>query len=303
MKRLPAVFFFISIICCNLFAQETITTPGPDETEFLKHSSLDYWIFGSVPAIVLAWGLGAWGWGSASKWHFENDGWGIEQDSYTGGADKFGHSWGIYTISRIGSFAFEANGDSPGRAALKGFLFGQFMGLGIEIGDGFGDTYGFAFGDMVWNLAGGIIALAFDLYPNLDDLFGFQIEYWPSKDHLNQEKAKWFEITSDVTGQKFIFSLKFSGIPWIKDTISQFFQIDFGYYTRGYWFPDSSYSYKTRHAYIGFALNLSRISEKVLPPGCWKNSFSRFFKYYHAPAAYNPEILDNTLQGKVKNNK
>ena len=169
MKRLSTVFFLFNIFFCNIYAQQTSSAGKPDETGIKQNNNLDYWLFGCVPVIVLVWGLGAWGWGTASDWHVDNDGWGLEQDSYTGGADKLGHTWGIYTISRIGSFAFEANNDSMVRAAFKGFLFGQLMGLGIEIGDGFGDTYGFAWGDVLWNLGGGIIALAFDLFPSLDN--------------------------------------------------------------------------------------------------------------------------------------
>ncbi|MBN2040577.1 MAG: DUF2279 domain-containing protein [Spirochaetes bacterium] len=301
MKRLFSVFLFLCLILSNLYAQE-ISSPANTDTPALKKSlNFDYWLFGSIPAIIAVWGLCAWGWGSASDWHVDNDGWGLEQNSYTGGADKLGHAWGVYTISRIGSFAFEAEGDSVQRAAFKGFLFGQLTGLGIEVGDGFGDSYGFAWGDMLWNFGGGLMALAFDLYPPLDDLISFQMEYRPSQDHRNQEPEKWIEVTSDVSGQKFIAALKFSGIPRLRDTFFQYFQIDFGYYTRGYWFSDSGYRHKTRHTYIGFAVNLSRVSDQVLPPGCWRKAFSSFFKYYHAPFAYNPDLLDNTLSGRTEN--
>ncbi|MBN2402246.1 MAG: DUF2279 domain-containing protein [Spirochaetes bacterium] len=303
--------FFSAVLIILIFAygnsqalaeeQTLLQEQAVDETQFpvKKSYATEYWLFGSVPVIIIGWGIGAWGWGTASKWHFENDGWGLEQDSYTGGADKLGHTWGIYLISRVGSYAFEKSGDATNWAAFKGFLFGQLMGLGIEIGDGFGDTYGFAWGDMVWNLGGGIIAMALDMYPPLDRLIGFQMEYWPSKDHRNQRPEKWLEFTSDVTGQKFLLALKMSGIPYIQDTPAKFFQIDFGYYTRGYWFSDSSYRYKTRHAYIGFAFNLSIVSESVIPEGSWRRGFSTFFKYYHPPVAYNPDALDHTFAGST----
>jgi len=276
--------------------KETISEPIAK-----KDYTTEYWLFGSVPVIVTVWGIGTWGWGTAS-WRFKEDGWGLEQKSYTGGADKAGHTWAIYATSRAGSYLFEQSGDSRCRAAFKGFLLGQFAGLGVELGDGFGDSYGFSWGDMVWNLGGGLFALILDIYPPLDELIGFQVEYWPSEDHLNQSEERWIEVTSDVTGQKFLLALKLSGIPYIRDTIFQYFQIDFGFYTRGYWFSDSTYDYRTRHLYIGFALNLSRISEKALPPGGFRGFFSTFFKYYHAPyTAYNPEQLDHTLAGKERN--
>ena len=261
--------------------------------------SAEYWLFGSVPTVVLIWGLTVWKWGSAPKWQIKTDGWGIEQDSYTGGADKVSHTWGIYTISRFGSWAFEKNGDSRGWAIFKGFLYGQFVGLGIEAGDGFGKTYGFSCGDMTWNFAGGIMQLLFDLYPPLDNLIGFQFEYWPSKDYMAR-KDKWGEFTSDVSGQKFILAWKMSGMPYIGETFLKYFQIDFGYYTRGYWYNPSHWDYKSRHAYIGFAFNLSSICDSVFPEGNWRASTSRFFKYYHAPIAYNPDALDYTLPDKEK---
>ncbi len=293
-------------IITGLNSQELNNNEGIEQSEDVdkpkKSYTAEYWLFGSIPAVVVLWGVGTWGWGTTSGWHFKDDGWGLEQDSYTGGADKVGHTWGIYAISRIGSYAFEEGGDSRTRAALKGFLFGQLIGLGIEVGDGFGDTYGFAWGDMVWNLGGSIVALLFDLYPPLDNLIGFQIEYWPSEDHRKQSSDKWIEVTSDVTGQKFILALKLAGIPYIRETILQYFQIDFGYYTRGYWFSNSTYDYQTRHMYIGFAFNLSRMSEKTLPRGGFRSFFTTLFKYYHTPyTAYNPAQLDHTLSGRTRN--
>ncbi|MDY6934849.1 MAG: DUF2279 domain-containing protein [Spirochaetota bacterium] len=297
MKWIHAFIILFVFLFSNLFAQEEITVQIEEKQK--KDYTAEYWLFGSVPALVIAWGIGTWGWGTATKWHFEGDGWGLEQDSYTGGADKWGHTWGIYLISRIGTYTFEWSGDSRTRAAIKGFIYGQFVGLGIEVGDGFGDTYGFAWGDMVWNLGGGLFALLLDLYPPIDNLLGFQMEYWPSEDHRNQKKEKWLEVTSDVSGQKYILALKLSGVPYIKDTFLKYFQIDFGYYTKGYWYNPSVDKYKTRHTYIGFAMNFSRLSESVFPKGGWRRAFSSFLKYYHPPVAYNPDALDNTLAGKT----
>ncbi len=294
-------FFILQFSITHLSSQGLNDNEKIEQSE-RKDYSTEYWLFGSVPVIVTLWGIGTWGWGTAEGWQFKEDGWGLEQDSYTGGADKLGHTWSIYTISRVGSYFFEGSGDSRSWAAFKGFLLGQFTGLGVELGDGFGETYGFSWGDMAWNLGGGLLALLLDLYPPLDNLIGFQVEYWPSKDHRNQNKEKWIEVTSDVTGQKFLLALKLSGIPYIGDTFLQYLQIDFGYYTRGYWFSDSTYDYQTRHMYIGFAINLSRVSDKALPEGGFRSFFSTLFKYYHAPyTSYNPKQLDNTLAGKTRN--
>lgn len=303
-KFFSTILIIILFLSGNLYSQENQAgqqNQNESETQLpvKKSYTAEYWLFGSVPVIIIGWGLGAWGWGSASNWQFKNDGWGIEQDSYTGGADKISHTYAIYTISRIGSYAFEKSGDTRNWAAFKGFLFGQSMGLGIEIGDGFGKTYGFSWGDMIWNFGGGLFAMALDIYPPLDRLIGFQMEYWPSKDYRKQKTEKLIEFTSDVTGQKFILALKLSGVPYVQETLAKYFQIDFGYYTRGYWYSHSTYSYKTRHAYIGFAFNLSMVSEGIMPEGSWRSGFSTLFKYYHPPIAYNPDVFDHTLAGKT----
>lgn len=297
MKRLAAATAIIFFLFTEIHAQENTAEPEQAQEKETSYSA-EYWLFGSVSAVLLGWGVGSWGWGSA-KFRFENDGWGIEQDSYTGGADKWSHAWGIYLCSRIGSYTFENSGDSREKSAVKGFFFGQFVGLAMEVGDGFGQTYGFAWGDMVWNFSGGVVALLFDLYPPLDNLLCFQMEYWPSEDYLSQKPEKKIEITSDVTGQKFLLGLRMSGIPFVKDTFLRYFQIDCGFYTRGYWYHPSSYTYKTRHAYIGFAFNLTTVSESLLPAGSWRNAVSRFFKYYHPPIAYNPDVLDHTFAGRT----
>lgn len=309
IKRFVAAFLFLFFISGRLYPVEGEESRSPEMSDSgitsqqkkngKRNYTLEYWLFGSVPAIVIIWGVSVWEWGTAPKWHVENDGWGMEQDSYTGGADKMGHIWGVYAASRIGSYAFEKCGDSRELSAVKGFLFGQLVGLGIEVGDGFGDTYGFAWGDMLWNLGGGAMGLLLDLYPPLDDLIGFQFEYWPSRDHIDR-KDVWFEFTSDVSGQKFVLTLKLAGIPCMRETFLQYFQIDFGYYTRGYWYNPSHYDYKSRHAYIGFSFNLSRVCESVFPEGNLRAASSRFFKYYHPPLEWNPEALDYTFSGKEK---
>jgi hypothetical protein len=309
MKRTAASIVLFLFLISDLYSQKKIpdsegatVKPGTDPGQpasILRDNTLEYYFFGSVPALVLAWGFTVWEWGTAPKWHVENDGWGIEQDSYAGGADKVAHTWGVYAVSRMATFVFERDGDSRGWSAFKGFLFGQFVGLGIEAGDGFGDTYGFSWGDMLWNVSGGAMALVFDLYPSVDDLVGFQFEYWPSKDH-RARRDKWIEFTSDVSGQKFIFALKLGGIPYAGNTFLKYFQVDFGYYTRGYWYNPSHWDYESRHAYIGFSFNMSTLCESFLPDGKLRFSLSRFFKYYHAPIAYNPDACDYTLPGKVK---
>ena len=133
----------------------------------------------------------------------------------------------------------------------------------------------------------------------LEQLFEFQFEYWPSKDYIAR-KNQWVEFTSDVAGQKFILGWKMSGMPYIGQTFLKYFQIDFGYYTRGYWYNPSHWDYKSRHAYIGFSIDLATVCDSVFPEGNWRTATSRFFKYYHAPLAYNPDALNYTLPGKEK---
>lgn len=318
MKRFTIFALVITIISLsNAYPQDNtgqqqITQTQEDKkttdenagTNKKKSYKTEWLMFGSIPVGVLVWGLAIWDWGTAS-FQFEGDGRGLEQDSYTGGADKVSHAWGMYTISRAGSYIFENTGDSRTTAAFKGFLFGQCVGLGIEVGDGFAKTYGFSWGDMAWNFSGGVLALLMDLYPPLDNLIGFQMEYWPSHDYLNQPKYKYIEFTSDVTGQKFMLNLKLGGIPYAGDTVLKYFQIDFGYYTRGYWYHPSTYDYKTRHAYIGFAFNLSKLSEDFIPESGYRTFFSKFFKYYHAPTplAYNPDAFDYEFAGKTPSEK
>ncbi|MCP4723844.1 MAG: hypothetical protein GY863_02350, partial [bacterium] len=75
MKRLAAAFILILFSFCDLYSQEKAPVTSEDteiqekvslhpEKERKKNYMTEIYLFGSIPVVILAWGIGAWGWGT-----------------------------------------------------------------------------------------------------------------------------------------------------------------------------------------------------------------------------------------------
>lgn len=98
----------------------------------------------------------AWWSGTPAKnWFVENDWGGFNHD-----ADKFGHFFGGYQLTRISSELLRAGCMQPSRAALWGALYSYAFAFQVKEWDGTQQMYGFNPSDLMFDVAGEVFAVA-----------------------------------------------------------------------------------------------------------------------------------------------
>ena len=232
----------------------------------------------------LAVGVATW-WNyedNLQAFHFhDSDGW-FDQGDTWGGADKLGHAYSAYTVSRGISFLYREAGMDESKSRLYGAIAGMAMVSLIDVGDGFAQ-YGFSLQDVVANGVGSGLAYLLDSNSLLDRLIDFRLEYSPTKEFLDGEIDP--DPFQDYSGMKFHLVLKASGIPAMDNHFLKYLELHAGYYTRDYSVVKKSLG--KRHTFYGISINLSQIINDVsrTPDTDLQsdNPFATFFRYYQLP--------------------
>ena len=149
---------------------------------------------------------------------------------------------------------------------------------------------------MLFNQIGIIIGVLLDWSPFLDRIFTLKWEYYPSRQMRDKfDIIEHHDIFTDYSGQKFIFTTKFVGIPYLSLTPLRYVNFDVGYYTRGYR-GAKYYASRTRNIYIGLSINFSIAFGDLLPVGYSSSSLQTFFNYLHPP--WDFELKDWVLSDR-----
>ncbi len=303
-----AVFtaFFLSVSSVNLNAQDTGANSGGvkkiegheyfnDGTVILPVNFYDTFTFdedkrpymrvftyASGPVFFLLYGAGLWNWFEDMHFHMKPET-PKGTHSINGTADKYGHAWGNYMGKRLFTFLFRATGSSRNRANIEGAILMSITSLGGEMGDGISPHYGFDPYDVMFNEIGVVLAMILDYSPLLDRIFAPKWEYWPSSYQRKRfSNPEHWDIATDYSDQKFILATKLAGIPYLSLTPLRYFNIDVGYYTRGYR-PAVIYNSRTRNVFLGISANFTIGFGDLLPAGYASSAVQTFFNYYHPP--------------------
>ncbi|HAZ11172.1 MAG: hypothetical protein A2X86_08625 [Bdellovibrionales bacterium GWA2_49_15] len=254
-----------------------------------KHQR-DNWTTGwmiAVPAILLGFGSTAWDWGKGgAHMGFGNEGW-YSPNSYSGGADKMGHMTSHYIETRMTTWLAIQAGHDIKTANKIGLYTGAFVGLALEVGDGF-SKYRFSTEDLFMDYLGVFSAWILDTYPALDEFIGIRWQWWPSREYRAASSKTKFDVTSDYSGQKVFLSLKAAGVPVMRENIfTRYLTLDFGYYTRGYE-PDLTPDDKTdniqrRSMSVGLGLNLGTLIFDSAPDSTAVRTAGGITKYWIPP--------------------
>jgi hypothetical protein len=134
-------------------------------------------VIGGIAAAVGIYGMNAW-WedGFTGSFHTTDEGW-FGQDTYEGGADKAGHAYSTYVMTRLLTRTFKAVGNDPGRALRLGAWTSLGVMNGVEVIDGFSKKFSFSMEDVVLNTAGAAFAVLSEVYPSVDALLDFRLLY------------------------------------------------------------------------------------------------------------------------------
>jgi len=318
MTKLIRIIFliFISLFTTLLSAEEkkegadpfiesTVELPANRFNSFTFSKSASSYIkfslYIAAPSLMAIYGFTTWNWNANESFTFRSETY-KGTHAINGAADKYGHLYANFISKRFFNFIFKATGSSSNRANIESTLLAEITSLGIEIGDGFSPKYGFDPYDVLFNQIGILFGAILDFSPFLDRIFTLKWEYYPSK----QMRAKfdineYHDFVTDYSGQKFIFSTKVGGIPYLSLTPLRYFNFDLGYYTRGYrnnsYKGKNFYKSRSRHLFIGLSANFSIVFGDLLPVGFISSSIQTYFNYFHPK--WDLELKDHVVSDKT----
>jgi len=201
-----------------------------------------------------------------SQFRFGGDGW-LGSRTYAGGADKFGHAWATMSLARAGTELLHQWGGYDKRtSAFVATALSELLFLGVEVKDGF--YYEFSFSDATGDTAGALAALALSLWPRLDELFDYRVEYWPSHEYRRQFDGGNVNIAEDYSGETYLLAFHLGGLHTLRDARwggwTRFVDVAVGFGTRGYK-PDQpkgepDYTHRQELS-IGLSLNLQGVCD------------------------------------------
>ncbi len=291
MKRLVLVSCLL-VASSHAHADDTATPQAAvvEEAPRPKKSRRAKWIAaGSIAAFhgaYLTWQYFAWYRKGSEDFHLEGPYDAFAPDAFSGGADKLGHTWGNYAMTRGTTAVLVAGGWPKLPSSLVAFGLTEFAYLLIEIQDGM-SPYGFGKKDLVANLLGGALGVLMDNVPAVDRLLDFRLEYWPSSQY-----RKNFTSTGDVdgaqdyTGQSYILALHLGALPGLADQ-------DWGYWSR---FVDLAVGFEAKHyyplpdddrprqtLYAGLAVNMQGVLSHLFDDSTGRRIGRGLFEAYSLP--------------------
>lgn len=297
MKKTLLLLIFLSTMITaggDIASDETVVTKVDVKTEvetqnrtftekmllkpekLLTHNELiDRVIYTNVigAGVIALWGATFWDYFTIMPVNGD-EGW-FGADTKYGGADKLGHAYSTYLWSLGFSSLFEYWGMSEEESLIYGPLTSWiFQGM-MEVGDSFSESQGFSYEDLVMNTLGAAFYYVREKYPVVKETLDFRLEYVP-------DFKSDVDIFTQYNSMKYLMALKFSGFKSMEDTPMKYFELQLGYYTRGYQDHDS-YSTKERVIYAGVGIN----SSEVLKALGWTKT-SEVLHYYQLPYTYVP---------------
>ncbi|SHO80548.1 hypothetical protein MNB_SV-15-1416 [hydrothermal vent metagenome] len=237
--------------------------------------------------LVALWGTAFWDYFTI-KPVIKNEGW-FGKDTKYGGADKLGHLYSTYLWSYGFSSLYQYWGMESDDAILYASLSSWSLQGLMEFGDSFSKSQGFSYEDFIMNTVGAGFYYLREKYPQIKDRVDLKLEYMPD---FNSN----VDFFTQYNSMKYFVSFKFSGFESTKDTPLKYFDVDLGYYTRGYsQSEDYRYEDRERVAYIGISVNLSKIFSD--------NGYEKIgevFHYYQPPYTSIPFGYDMDSNSYVK---
>lgn len=249
-----------SVAICAVLAL-LLCRPAAADFEPAQKLALSRW--GGVGA-VLGWGLLQWDYGKRD-FHFADEGW-FGRDTPEGGADKLGHLYSAYVLSRAFGSLYRDWGYDSARAAREAALTSLLLTGTIELGDGF-SPYGTSWQDMTMNAVGAWAGYALMQNPAWRERLDLRVEY-----RFNSEAH---DISTDYEHARYLVALKLDGFERLRATPLRWLELQAGYYARGYSDPAVP---DRRTLYVGLGVNFSALARAA--------GFGRvatFLQFYQPP--------------------
>lgn len=180
-----------------------------------------------------------------SQYKWGGDGW-LGDQTYAGGADKFGHAWATMSLARAGTeMLSQWGGYDRTTSNIVGTLASELLFTGVEVKDGF--YYEFSFSDLTGDSIGAALGFALSEWPRLDEMFDYRVEYWPSTMYLRKldgespcsaGSCSKLNIAEDYSGETYQLAFHLGSIHALTDmkygTIARFVDVAAGFGSRNY---------------------------------------------------------------------
>jgi hypothetical protein len=215
-----------------------------------------------------------WQDGFDSQFKTVNEGW-FGRGTEHGGQDKLGHFSSTHVGTRLLTPIYEALGNDTRTAQNYAFWTAVGTFVGVEVLDGYSAKWRFSKEDFVANIAGGLLGLAFERYPELDHLMDIRLQYRRSinADGSKAEFAPW----ADYNGQRYLLVFKGSGVPSLRQNpVARYLEVSVGYGARNFEAglpPDRP---PTRSAYVGLSIDLAQVMRDTFYAGNRERSKTQF---------------------------
>lgn len=193
--------------------------------------------------VVTVWGIVNWDYFTNSPKATSED-W-FQNNTDTGGADKVGHMYTSYVATHGLSYLYETWCMKKDDAALYGALSSLAILGYMEVGDSF-STYGFSNEDFIANSVGSLLGYYLYTNPDMASKIDFRWEYGIHPNHN--------DFVTDYENSKYLFALKLNGFEYFRKTFLKHFELQVGYYSRGF---DDPLETKERNLFYGIGLNLT----------------------------------------------
>ncbi len=246
-----------------------ILAPIAEQPEKTDHKTAASVTLGGLYAGFIGWMYYAWyrKHKPLSEYKFGGDGW-LGDETYAGGADKCGHAWATMSLARLGTYILsDYGGYDRTRSIIASTALSELLFIGVEVKDGF--FFEFSFSDLAGDTTGALLALAFEFFPRLDEMFDYRVQYFPSAQYAHQVDNAGsplggkLNIAEDYSGQTYLLAYHLGSIHALRDMkygfLARFVDVAVGFDTRGYKPEPASGELPPadhhQHLFIGISLN------------------------------------------------
>ncbi len=234
-----------------------------------------------VTTVMSAYAVSLWDVGIRS-WKLGDEGW-FSRGSAHGGADKIGHAWTASASTALFSAIYRSWDYEPDEAALLGALSGYSLMTLVEIGDAMSTEYGFSYEDQIMNTAGALFGYARERFPRVRSLVDFRVQYLPT---ARVRRGYDLDVFTDYSGSTYLLALKASGCPALRQTWLRWFEIQAGFFARGFEeVAEGETAIPNRSIYVGLGVNVGEIVRAFAHHG-----FAAPFEHLQVPYTYLPLV-------------
>jgi len=281
----------ILLVACARIASADVDNKDTVVPPVVKHGKYAKWIAAGTVGLVhvgyATWSYFAWYRDAKlENFHLE-DSPALGVNEYAGGADKLGHLWSNYALTRLTTEVLVAGGWRRLPSSLVAAGVTEWAFLLTELEDGF-VKYGYDYKDTIANVLGAALGVAMTNVPALDRLVDFRLQYFPSRDYRRAfQKTGSVDIGQDYSGQSYVLALHLGAVPYLDGEWaywSRFVDLAVGFEAMHYSpAPEMRTDAPRQTLYAGVAVNMQGVLSHVFADSSARRVGRGLFEVYSVP--------------------